>query len=76
MLNVLHEININLNLNWTANIRGLIFDISKDFDEVWLRGLLFELKSYGTHRPLSGMSPGPVLGFLSFLIYINRSCIY
>ena len=45
------------------DVRGVFLDISKAFDKVWHKGLLYKLKQ-------SGIS-GSILGPLSFLIYIN-----
>ena len=37
----------NFDSNPPVDVRGVLLDISKVFDKVWHKGLLFKLKSYG-----------------------------
>ena len=52
LLNFVYEIQINFIDNAPADVRGVFLDISKVFDKVWHKGLLFKLKSYGIEGEL------------------------
>ena len=50
LLSITHEIYQSLDCN--LETRGIFLDISKAFDRVWHKGLLFKLKSNGIDGPL------------------------
>ena len=50
LLSITHEIYQSLDCN--IETRGIFLDISKAFDRVWHKGLLFKLKSNGIDGPL------------------------
>ena len=47
LLSIIHEIQTSFDENPTVAVRGVFLDISKAFDKVWRKGLLFKLKIYG-----------------------------
>ena len=49
---VTHEIYTSFDCNPPQYIRGTFLDISKAFDKVWHKGLIFKLKSYGVDGSL------------------------
>ena len=52
LLSVTHEIYKSFDCNPPQHIRGTFLDISKAFDKVWHKGLIFKLKSYGVDGSL------------------------
>ena len=47
LLSVKHEIYKSFNRDPPCDIRVTFLDISKSFDKVWHKDLIFKLKSYG-----------------------------
>ena len=52
LLSITHNIYKNFDANPTLDTRGIFLDISKAFDKVWHKGLIFKLKSYGINGSL------------------------
>ena len=52
LLSVTHEIYRSFDCSPTRDIKGVFLDISKDFDKVWHKGLVFKLQSYGMEGSL------------------------
>ena len=52
LLSITHEIYKSFDCNLSYDIRGTFLDISKAFDKVWHKGLIFKLKSYGVDGSL------------------------
>ena len=46
LLSISHEIYKSFDGNPPYDIRATFLDVSKAFDKVWLKGLIFKLKSY------------------------------
>ena len=45
LLSITHDIYKNFDCNPPADTRGIFLDISKAFDKVWHKGLIFKLKA-------------------------------
>ena len=52
LLVIIHEIPTNFDSNTPVDVRGVFLHISKAFDKVWNKGLLFKFKSYGVEDEL------------------------
>ena len=52
LLAITHEIFSGFNSSPSRETRGIFLDISKAFDKVWHKGLLFKLKTYGIQGQL------------------------
>ena len=52
LISISHEIYKSFDGNPSLETRGVFLDMSKAFDKVWHKGLLFKLKSYGIHGKL------------------------
>ena len=52
LLAITHEIFEAFDCNPPLEVRSGFLDISKDFDKVWHKGLLYKLKSMGISRDL------------------------
>ena len=52
LISITHEIYKAFDGNPSLETRGIFLDISKAFDKVWHKGLLFKLKSYGIEGKL------------------------
>ena len=52
LLSIVHDINFSCDWDLTHDIRGIFLDVSKAFDEVWYKGLLFKLKTYSVKGEL------------------------
>ena len=65
LLSIIHEIQTNFDTNPPADVRGVFLDISKAFDKVWHKGLIFKLKSYGVE--------GDLLSLLECYLTIKKS---
>ena len=55
LLAITHEIYESFDTNYSFETRGVFLDISKAFDKVWHKGLLFKLKCYGVEGDLLNM---------------------
>ena len=64
LLKITHDIFKNLDSNPPVITRSIFLDMSKAFDKVWHKGLLFKLKTYGVE--------GNLLNFLSNYLH-NRN---
>ena len=47
LINITHDVFQSFDSNPSLEVRGVFLDISKAFDRVWHKGLLFKLKSNG-----------------------------
>ena len=52
LLSIIHEIQTAFDKNPTAEVRGILLNISKAFDKVWNSSLLFKLQAYGVEGQL------------------------
>ena len=52
----MHEIHTAFDNSPTIDVRGVLFDISKAFGEVWHGGLLFKLQEYWVEGELLGLN--------------------
>ena len=52
LLSIIHEIQTAVDENPTVDLKGVILDISKEFDKVWYDGLIFKFKSNGVEGKL------------------------
>ena len=52
LLSIIHEIQTAFDENPSVDVRDIFVDISKAFDKVWHKGLLYKLKTYGIERYL------------------------
>ena len=55
LISITHEIYKAFDSSPSLETRGIFLDISKAFDKVWHKGLLFKLKSYGINGNLFGI---------------------
>ena len=55
LLSIIHEIQTSLDSNPPADVRGVFLDISKAFDKVWHKGLLYRIKSYRVEGELPSL---------------------
>ena len=61
LLSVVYKINSSFDCDPTIDVSGVFLDISKAFDKVWHKGILFKLKTYGVN--------GEVLTLLTNYLY-------
>ena len=52
LLSIKHEIYKSFDCHPPTDMRGTFVDISKAFDKVWHKGLIFKLKTYGVQSNL------------------------
>ena len=66
LLSILHETNLSLECSHGINIWDVFLGIFEAFNNIWLQGLIFKLKSYKVKGYLNLMT--------ILLIIINNSC--
>ena len=47
LLSIVYDINSSFDFDPTQDVRCYILDVSKGFDKVWHKGLLYKLETYG-----------------------------
>ena len=52
LISITHDIHKNFDANPSKEVRGLFLDISKAFDRVWHKGLLYKIKNFGIEGKL------------------------
>ena len=52
LISITHDIHKNFDINPSHEVRGLFLDISKAFDRVWHKGLLYKIKNFGIEGKL------------------------
>ena len=52
LISITHDIHKSFDINPSQEVRGLFLDISKAFDRVWHKGLLYKMKNFGIEGKL------------------------
>ena len=55
LLSIVHNINSPFDCDPTQDVGGIFSDISKVFNKVWHKGLLYNLETYGAKREVSNL---------------------